>query len=67
MPAIAHKGTRTLSFGTEIIYDPECHPIEERDRIVAEASRQMQALFDREDELEKKEKESKLGGRHART
>lgn len=65
VPAIAHKGTRTLSFGTEIVYDPDRHPIEERDRIVAEASRQMQALYDREDELEKKE--SKLGRRHAKT
>lgn len=61
VPMLAHRGMRTLSFGTEIVYDPEKHPIEERDRVVEEASRQMQALFEREEALwrEKQEKEAK--------
>ena len=56
---LAHKGMRTLSFGTEIDYDPEKHPIEERDRVVEEAQRQMWEMFDREEALyqEKKAKE----------
>lgn len=51
MPMLAHKGMRTLSFGTEIVYDPDAAPIDERDRIVAEASRQLQALYEREEAL----------------
>ncbi len=51
LPMLAHKGMRTLSFGTEIVYDPDAAPIDERDRIVDEAYRQMQALFDREETL----------------
>ncbi len=41
------------------IYDPEKHPIEERDRVVEEAQRQMWEMFDREEKLyqEKKAKE----------
>lgn len=59
VPMLAHKGMRTLSFGTEIDYDPEKHPIEERDRVVEEAQRQMWEMFDREEKLyqEKKAKE----------
>lgn len=59
VPMLAHKGMRTLSFGTEIDYDPEKHPIEERDRVVEEAQRQMWEMFDREEALyqEKKAKE----------
>ncbi|MBE5796453.1 MAG: hypothetical protein E7327_03640 [Clostridiales bacterium] len=57
LPMLAHKGMRTLSFGTEIIYDPEAAPIDERDRIVEEASRQMQALFDREEALYQKRRD----------
>ena len=61
VPMLAHKGMRTLSFGTEIDYDPEKHPIEERDRVVEEAQRQMWEMFDREERLyqEKKAKEKK--------
>ena len=61
VPMLAHKGMRTLSFGTEIDYDPEKHPIEERDRVVEEAQRQMWEMFDREEALyqEKKAKEKK--------
>lgn len=51
LPMLAHKGMRTISFGTEIVYDPDASPIDERNRIVEEASRQMQALFDREEAL----------------
>lgn len=57
MPMLAHKGMRTLSFGTEIVYDPDAAPIDERDRIVEEASRQMQALFEREEALFQKKHE----------
>lgn len=51
MPMLCHKGGRTVSFGTEIVYDPENDPIAERDRIVQEAYDQMQALYDREEAL----------------
>lgn len=57
LPMLAHKGMRTLSFGTEIVYDPDAAPIDERDRIVEEASRQMQALFDREEALFQKKRD----------
>lgn len=57
LPMYAHKGMRTVSFGTEIVYDPNAAPIDERDRIVEEASRQMQALFEREEALWQKKHE----------
>ena len=51
VPMLCHKAGRTVSFGTEILYDPDNDPIAERDRIVEEAYAQMQALFDREEAL----------------
>ncbi len=51
VPVLCHKEGRTVSFGTEIVYDPENDPIAERDRIVDETYRQMQALYDREEAL----------------
>ena len=51
LPMFAHKGARTLSFGTPIQYDPDKHPTEERDRIVEEAVSQMQRLAEREEAL----------------
>ncbi|MGN0972533.1 MAG: lysophospholipid acyltransferase family protein, partial [Aristaeellaceae bacterium] len=44
LPMYAHKGLRTLSFGTEIVYNPDNDPIAERDRVVEEAHAQMTAL-----------------------
>lgn len=51
VPVLCHKEGRTVSFGTEILYNPENDPIAERDRIVDEAYNQMQSLFDREEAL----------------
>ena len=51
VPVLCHKEGRTVSFGTEILYDPDNDPIAERDRIVDEAYNQMQALYDREEAL----------------
>ena len=51
IPVLCHKQNRTVSFGTEILYDPDNDPIAERDRIVDEAYDQMQALYDREEAL----------------
>ena len=51
MPMLAHPGTKTVSFGTEIVYDPDNDPIAERNRIVDETYAQMQALYDREEAL----------------
>lgn len=51
MPMLAHPGTKTVSFGKEIVYDPDNDPIAERDRIVDETYAQMQAMFDREEAL----------------
>ncbi len=51
VPVLCHKAGRTVSFGTEILYDPDNDPIAERDRIVDEAYNQMQALYDREEAL----------------
>lgn len=51
LPMYAHKGLRTLSFGTEIVYDPDNEPIRERDRIVESAYDQMTAMAQREDAL----------------
>ncbi len=47
----AHKGLRTLSFGTPVEYDPDTPPNEERDRIVDALIDQMQSLADREEAL----------------
>lgn len=51
VPVLCHKEGRTVSFGTEILYDPDNDPIAERDRIVDETYNQMQALYDREEAL----------------
>lgn len=56
MPMLAHRGMRTVSFGTEIIYNPDAAPIDERDRIVDEASRQIQAMYAREEALYRQKK-----------
>ena len=47
----AHRGLRTLSFGTEIVYDPDREPIVERDRLVESAHAQMRAMAERENAL----------------
>jgi len=47
----AHKGARTLSFGTAIEYNPEAHPNEERDRIVDAVEEQMREMARREEQL----------------
>lgn len=46
LPMLAHKDSRTITFGSEIVYDPDANPIDERDRIVEEASAQMQRMFE---------------------
>lgn len=51
MPMVCYKKGRTVSFGTEIVYNPDNDPIAERDRIVDETFQQMQALYDREEAL----------------
>lgn len=51
LPMYAHKGMRTISFGTEIVYDPDADPMKERDRIVDGAYEQMLAMAAREDAL----------------
>lgn len=51
LPMYAHKGMRTLSFGEPLLFDPDNETIVERDRIVDEATRQMRALFEREEAL----------------
>ncbi len=51
LPMYAHKGARTLSFGTAIEYNPEAHPNEERDRIVDAVAEQMQQMACREEQL----------------
>ncbi len=51
VPMLAHNGMRTITVGTEIVYDPDAQNIEERDRIVDEASRQMQAMYAAEEAL----------------
>jgi len=51
LPMYAHKGARTLSFGTAIEYNPEAHPNEERDRIVDAVEEQMREMARREEQL----------------
>ncbi len=51
MPMYAHKKARTLSFGEEILFDPDNAPIDERNRLVAEIDRQMRAMYEREEVL----------------
>lgn len=56
LPMFAHKGMRTLSFGTPIEYDPDYPPNEERDRIVDAVTEQMKALAQREEALYQQKK-----------
>lgn len=56
LPVYAHKGARTISFGTEVVYDPDNAPQDERDRLVTEISAQMRALADREEALYQQKK-----------
>jgi len=51
LPMFAHKGARTLSFGTAVEYNPDTPPNEERDRIVDAVIEQMQQLSEREEAL----------------
>ena len=51
LPMFAHKAARTLSFGTQVEYDPDAHPNDERDRIVEAVLKQMQEMADREEAL----------------
>lgn len=51
LPMYAHKGARTLSFGTPIEYNPDSHPNEERDRIVDAVEAQMKQMSRREEQL----------------
>ena len=51
LPMYAHKGNRTLSFGEPVLFDPDNDTIAERDRIVAQAQRQMEELFQREEAI----------------
>ena len=49
MPMYCHKKRRTMTFGTEILYDPEADPNEERERISREAWEQMNAICQAEE------------------
>ncbi len=56
LPMYAHKGARTISFGTEVVYDPDNAPLDERNRLVTEITAQMRALADREEALYQQKK-----------
>ncbi len=51
LPMYAHKAARTVSFGTEIVYDPKNEPGAERTRLVTEIEQQMRGLMEREEHL----------------
>lgn len=51
LPVLCYRDGHTVSFGTEIRYNPNNDPIAERDRIVDETYRQMQDMYDREEAL----------------
>lgn len=44
LPLYADQKTRTLSFGTEVVYNPDTPPIDERDRLVHEIETQLHEL-----------------------
>ncbi len=55
MPMYAHKGTRTLCFGHEVIYNPEAEDEElERARVVRECEKEMRRLMEEQDALRKR-------------
>lgn len=56
MPLFAHQASRTVAFGTEIVYDPDNDAADERQRIADETSAQMNALCDRLDAAMEKRK-----------
>jgi len=47
LPLYADQKTHTLSFGTEVVYNPDTPPIEERDRLVHEIETQLHQLAER--------------------
>ncbi len=44
MPMYAHRDSRTVAFGEEIVFNPENDPAEERERLVREIGEQMNRL-----------------------
>lgn len=55
MPMYAHKATRTLSFGHEVVYNPKAeNEEEERVRVVRECEKEMRRLMDEQNALMKK-------------
>jgi len=46
IPMFAHKETKSIYFGHEILFDPEANDSEERARICREAEEQLQALYE---------------------
>lgn len=54
MPMYAHKGTRTLCFGHEVVYNPEAEDDElERKRVVSLCEMEMRRLMEEQDLLQK--------------
>lgn len=49
LPVYAHQRSRTITFGDEILFDPDRPLSEECERIAAEATRQMEAICAAED------------------
>ncbi|MCR4883565.1 MAG: hypothetical protein K6A68_08345 [Clostridiales bacterium] len=55
MPMYAHKGTRTLCFGNEVVYNPKAEDEEtERIRVVKECEKEMRRLMQEQDALTRK-------------
>ncbi|MBQ9307942.1 MAG: hypothetical protein IJ229_08465, partial [Clostridia bacterium] len=50
LPRFAHKGTRTLCFGPEMIYNPQAEDEgEERKRVVQACEQEMRRLMEEQD------------------
>ena len=55
LPMYAHKGTRTLNFGHEVVYNPKAEDEEtERLRVVRECEKEMRRLMEEQDRKMKK-------------
>ena len=58
VPVYAHPNTRTMTFASEIVYDPDNDPTEERDRIVAALQNTMAEIYEREESAWQKKKKA---------
>lgn len=64
VPMYCHKGRRTMTFGQQIVYDPENESAAERERISGEAEQEMRRIWAQEEALYPQETRAKHRRQH---